>query len=79
MPWRVREDEIEDFFRMFPYVENSVLIGQNHEGRPSGFGAILFDKEEDAEEAVAELDQANIGARYVELSVMTYGDYLAFH
>ena len=37
-------------------------------GRSNGLGAVLFESEEAAANAVEELDRAYIGKRYVELS-----------
>jgi hypothetical protein len=39
----------------------------------------LFESPEEASAAAEELDQATIGTRYVELSVISYGDYLNFN
>lgn len=79
LPYQVRYTEIGDFFRQFRYIEKSAVLGVGGDGRKNGYGAILFESNEEAQNASEELDQANIGTRYVELSVISYGDYLAFN
>lgn len=75
----MRFSEIADFFREFKYIEKSAVLGIGGDGRKNGFGSILFESPEEAESAALALDQATIGTRYVELSTITYGDYLSFN
>lgn len=51
----------------------------NADGRKNGFGSILFEDPETALEAIKELDGKYIGQRYVEISLLSYGDYLRFN
>jgi len=53
----------------------------NREGRKNGFGAIVFENEEDASSAATDLNKQYVGTsnRYVDLSVISYGDYLNFN
>ena len=39
----------------------------------------MFESQSEAEAAAEQLDQATIGTRYVELSVISYGDYQNFN
>ena len=48
-------------------------------GRRNGLGTLLFQHQQAATRAVEELDRQHIGHRYVELSLMTYGEYLEFN
>jgi len=61
------------------YIDRSVVLGLNSDGRNNGFGAILFNKQEDAEKAIDELNGEYVGDRYVDLSLVTYGDYSKFN
>lgn len=79
LPYQIRFEEISDFFQDFKFIQRSVVLGTNTDGRKNGFGAILFDTEADAEDAVAALNGEYLGSRYVELSVITYGDYSRFN
>ena len=75
----MRFSEIADLFREFKYIEKSAVLGIGGDGRKNGFGSILFESPEEAESAALALDQATVGTRYVELSTITYGDYLIFN
>ena len=79
LPYKVRFEEVSDFFRDYSYVEKSVILGTNPDGRKNGFGAILFENEDDAKEAAGQLNGEYLGSRYVELSIINYGDYSRFN
>lgn len=79
LPYQVRYEEISDFFSNYQYIEKSVILGLNNEGRKNGFGAILFENEEEAATAAKGMNREHVGSRYVDLSVITYGDYKRFN
>lgn len=79
LPYQVRYEEIADFFRDFRYIEKSAILGVGGDGRKNGFGSILFEDHEEANGAAKKLDGLYVGERYVELSVISYGDYLKFN
>ena len=79
LPYQVRYEEIADFFRDYRYIEKSAILGVGGDGRKNGFGSILFEDQEESREAAKLLDGSYIGERYVELSVISYGDYLKFN
>ena len=79
MPYSTRYEEIADFFKDFQFIEKSAILGVDSQGRKNGFGAILFDNHEEAKSAAKELNQNYIRERYVDTSVITYGDYLYFN
>jgi RNA recognition motif-containing protein len=56
-----------------------VVLGTNPDGRKNGFGAILFEDEKEARAAMNDLQGEHVGDRYVELSLITYGDYSRFN
>lgn len=51
----------------------------NADGRKNGLGAILFEDQAEAEEAVEKLSGEYIGARFVKLAMMDYGTYSNFN
>lgn len=79
LPYQVRYEEINDFFGDFKSINRSVILGLNNEGRKNGFGAILFEDEEEASAAAAGMNGQHVGSRYVDLSVISYGDYKRFN
>jgi RNA recognition motif-containing protein len=79
LEYGVNYNEIKNFFNGFGYINNSVQLGLNREGRNNGFGAILMDNSEAAEGAVKEKNGKYIGDRWVELTVISYGEYREFN
>ena len=79
LPYQVRYEEIADFFRDHRYIEKSAILGVGADGRKNGFGSILFEDQDTAQIAAKELDGNYIGERYVEISVISFGDYLRFN
>jgi len=65
MPYRATVEEITDFFKDYKFIENSVIYGYGSDGRKNGFGAIVFESEEQASSACDALQKQNIGSRWV--------------
>jgi len=57
LPWKVTEEEIEEFFAKFAYVRESIKIGELEDGRKTGHATVLFETEEEAENAMTEMDR----------------------
>jgi len=80
LPFKVRFYEISDFFADYNFIDKSVVLGVNKgDGRKNGFGAIPFDSQDDAEKAIKELNGEYLGERYLQLSLISYGDYTMFN
>jgi RNA recognition motif-containing protein len=79
LPYQVRYEEVASLFKDYGYIEKSVVLGTNPDGRKNGFGAILFEDEKEARAAMNDLQGEHVGDRYVELSLITYGDYSRFN
>lgn len=79
LPFRVRYEEIEEFYQDYEFIKQSIILGENEDGRKNGFGAILFKNAEEAAKAAEEKQKQYVGSRYVDLSVLSYGDYGNFN
>lgn len=79
LPYQVRYEEVSEFFRDYNIIDRSVVLGKGHDGRKNGFGAILFESETEAKEAMQALQGKYVGSRFVELSVISYADYRNFN
>jgi len=79
LPYQTRYEEVADFFQDYKFIQRSVILGLNNEGRKNGFGSILFENQEEAEAAAQGMDEQHVGSRYVNLSVISYGDYKRFN
>ena len=75
LPYSAQYEDVSDFFKDFHYIERSVPLGLGYDGRKNGFGAILFEDEKEAKDAMAKQQGQYVGSRYVELSLISYGDY----
>jgi len=67
VPFSAAPDDLMDFFRGFDPFYDSIVIGVNREGRPSGDAFIQFPTESRAEDAIKQLNRRNMGDRYIEL------------
>jgi len=79
LPYQTRFDEVSKFFQDYKYIDKSIVFGVGFDGRNNGFGAILMETPQEATSAANELNEQYIGSRFVELSVISYGDYLDFN
>ena len=78
MPYRAGVDEIRSFFKGFKVVRGSIKIGYGADGRKNGEATVLFQNQQEATKAHAEKDGEYIGARYVDLHLITYDQYNSF-
>ena len=79
LPYSAQYEDVSEFFKDFHYIERSVVMGLGYDGRKNGFGAILFEDEKEAKDAMTKQQGQYVGARYVELSLISYGDYTRFN
>ena len=79
MPYRCTEEEVCEFFKDFKIKEDSIQWGLGADGRKNGFGAVVFENEDEASRAAEALNKQYIGARYVFLETMAYEKYKRFN
>lgn len=79
LPYSAQYEDVSELFKDFHYIERSVVMGLGYDGRKNGFGAILFEDAKEAKEAMTKQQGQYVGSRYVELSLITYGDYTRFN
>jgi hypothetical protein len=70
LPFRVSPQEVFAFFAGFALVPDTLQMGSDSLGRPSGEGWLAFSSCEEAERAARERNRQYIGSRYVELTVV---------
>lgn len=76
---KVKSEDIADFFRDQKFIEKSYIHSTTEDGQKNGLGAILLEDQEQAEQTAKELDGNYIGDYYVEITVISYGDYIKFN
>ena len=52
LPYRVQHEDIKKFFNGYNYVANSILIGKDENYMITGYAAVLFKDEAEAERAL---------------------------
>ena len=70
LPFRVSPAEVLSFFTGFDFVADTLRMGTDAMGRPSGEGWLSFGSEEEAARAARERNRQYLGSRYLELTVV---------
>ena len=71
-------EEIKSLFKGFKVVRGSIKFGYGADGRRNGEATILFQNQQEATRAQSERNGEYIGARYVDLHLITYDQYNSF-
>eukprot|EP01086_Lenisia_limosa_P005597 TRINITY_DN2270_c0_g1_i1.p1 TRINITY_DN2270_c0_g1~~TRINITY_DN2270_c0_g1_i1.p1 ORF type:complete len:414 (-),score=44.14 TRINITY_DN2270_c0_g1_i1:148-1389(-) len=69
IPYRIQTEELEDFFSGYAFEEDSVEIGMDESGRPSGMAWITMKTPSEAVRAKQNLHRQYMRSRYVEIFV----------
>ena len=79
-PWSVTDEDVITFFDGYKIVPDSIKIERDDEnnGRITGWGAALFETEEEAARAIEERQKESIGSRWLQLYPLQYGRYQTF-
>eukprot|EP00475_Leptophrys_vorax_P032763 TRINITY_DN5096_c0_g1_i2.p1 TRINITY_DN5096_c0_g1~~TRINITY_DN5096_c0_g1_i2.p1 ORF type:complete len:215 (-),score=60.70 TRINITY_DN5096_c0_g1_i2:112-756(-) len=73
LPWRTSWQDLKDTFSEFGEVLRANVI-KDESGRSRGFGTVRFAKEEDAQKAIAEMDQQEFNGRTLSVRMDRYQD-----
>lgn len=66
LPFRVKPEEIQEFFKDFEVAESDIVIEQK-DGRRTGYGLVFLKDEEQVDEAISTLHRQYIGPRFVNV------------
>lgn len=69
LPFRASPDEVLSFFKGYNYVSDTLYLGTDSLGRPSGEGWLTFDNPDEAKRALRERNRQYLGTRYIELTI----------
>ena len=61
LPYRVQLEDVQRFFDGYKYDPKSILLGEDMHGRKTGYAAVLFQDEAEAERAMEEKQGHYIG------------------
>ena len=71
--------EIYEFFKDFKFIDKSIVLQINPDGKKNGQGVILMDSEAEAVTAVNTKQEAHIGERFIKLEIISYKEYQIFN
>ena len=63
LPWSVTKDKLVELFSSFGEIEEALVIANKYTGLSRGFGFVTFKKEEDADKAIAKMDEKEVEGR----------------
>jgi len=62
-------DDLREIFSQTGTVEDAIIVTRPGGGRPRGFGFVTMASEEDAAEAIRQLDGQEVGGRALKVNV----------
>ena len=65
LPYEVKDDELQEYFAKVGNVTSAKVITDRFSGRSKGFGFVEMATAEEAEKAVAELNDSSMGGRQI--------------
>jgi RNA recognition motif-containing protein len=68
IPFSMTEDELSELFTAFGTVESAVIINDKFSGRSKGFGFVEMSTEEEAQAAVKDLHDSEVGGRKITVN-----------
>lgn len=69
LPFRATPEEILAFFDGYACVRDSLFLGTDGRGRPSGEGWLTFETPDEALRCARERNRQYMGSRYLEISL----------
>lgn len=67
--WRTTNEELQEAFEAFGEIVEAFIVTERETGRSRGFGFVTFKNAEDADEAIAQLDGADLGGRNIGVRI----------
>lgn len=68
LPFNTTGDDLRQIFSEFGTVEDAVVISDKFSGRSKGFGFVTMSTDEEAQAAIAGMNDKNIGDRQAKVS-----------
>lgn len=66
--YKISSDDLRDLFEEFGTVNSAIVITDRETRRSKGFGFVEMDNEEEAQEAIDELDGADYEGRTIKVN-----------
>lgn len=68
LPFKFGFKELRETFEPFGEIEDALVISNKFTGRSKGFGFVTFKNDADADKAIQEMDQKEVGGRPLKVS-----------
>ncbi len=68
LPFNLGEEDLKEIFEEYGEVTSSKIISDKFSGRSKGFGFIEMDSDDDANNAIKELNNAEVGGRNIKVN-----------
>ncbi len=68
IPYRLSEDELKEIFQEYGTVDSVKIITDKFTGRSKGFGFIEMPNQDEAQKAIAELNEAEVDGRNLRVN-----------
>jgi RNA recognition motif-containing protein len=63
LPWSVTQEKLNELFSSFGEIEEALVIANKYTGRSRGFGFVTYKNDEDADKAMAEMNEKDVEGR----------------
>ena len=68
LPFNLGEEDLKEIFEEYGEVTSSKIISDKFSGRSKGFGFIEMDSDDEANNAIKELNNAEVGGRNIKVN-----------
>lgn len=68
LPYAIRDEALNDLFKPFGEVASANVIMERETGRSKGFGFVEMPSKEEAEKAIAELNNKEVNGRALKVN-----------
>ena len=68
LAWAVDDAKLKEMFSEFGAVSEAIVIKDKYSGRSKGFGFVTFDSDDDAQKAIAALNEKDIDGRALKVN-----------
>lgn len=69
LPYSVNDQKLEEMFTAAGVVSSAKVITDRETGQSKGFGFVEFEKDEDADNAIAKLNETEVEGRKITVNV----------
>lgn len=63
--WGTTDDQLKEAFEKYGEVEEAIIIKDKFSNRSKGFGFVTFPKDEEADQAMSELNESELNGRKI--------------